>query len=327
MPTVMHHLRAIMDLFTSEEQIRCIWQKVSKCVSTNANHAVTLVNIPQDMMVQVMKHKKKIEQDSGSQLICEQRDHTLTMVGKGADILTGFRFLNEQIPSIFSYIPRSSEDIALANSKEISIRPVAEHSKITLCLRWFVGDCQPYQKDQCTFGGLESHSPVICKFFQNNQCTKGNDCQRRHIPTEGGNNPKITLCSRWFVGECQLFQNGRCTEGSHSPEICSFFQIGECKKRTSCQKRHVKTPLMVVVPVVPVVLGACRFGLACHSLKAGGSVCAFQHPPAGDTDISGSDLKQCQWGITCHGYKSKACPFQHSMVTILPNNLESIFPT
>jgi len=127
-----------------------------------------------------------------------------------------------------------------------------------------------------------------CKYFQQNNCTRGDQCQFRHDPLPS-NPPR--LCSYFLRGSCQYGTNCHnnhnasqsATNVHGSPTRCTFYLSNTCTKGSSCMFLHDLlidgTPPHTIKestgkgPSSP--FGPCKFFSKGYCMK--GTTCPFPH--------------------------------------------------
>ncbi|KAG9065780.1 hypothetical protein KI688_002077 [Linnemannia hyalina] len=79
----------------------------------------------------------------------------------------------------------------------------------------------------------------ICRFFLKGHCSKGNNCQFRHVRTDPS---KAVVCKHWLRGLCKKGDN---CEFLHEynlrkmPECWFYSKYGECNNGTECIYLHI----------------------------------------------------------------------------------------
>lgn len=80
----------------------------------------------------------------------------------------------------------------------------------------------------------------ICRFFLKGHCSKGNNCQFRHVRTDPS---KAVVCKHWLRGLCKKGDN---CEFLHEynlrkmPECWFYSKYGECNNGTECIVCHLR---------------------------------------------------------------------------------------
>jgi hypothetical protein len=131
-----------------------------------------------------------------------------------------------------------------------------------------------------------------CKYFQQNNCTRGDQCQFRHDPLPS-DLPLSShrLCSYFLRGSCQYGTNCRnnhnaspsATNVHASPTRCTFYLSNTCTKGSSCMflhdvlidgtPTHTTKESTVKGPSSP--FGPCKFFNKGQCMK--GTTCPFPH--------------------------------------------------
>lgn len=83
----------------------------------------------------------------------------------------------------------------------------------------------------------------ICRFFLKGHCSKGNNCQFRHVRTDPS---KAVVCKHWLRGLCKKGDN---CEFLHEynlrkmPECWFYSKFGECNNGAECIVSRLDCPL------------------------------------------------------------------------------------
>ncbi|KAG0035692.1 Cleavage and polyadenylation specificity factor subunit 4 [Podila clonocystis] len=103
----------------------------------------------------------------------------------------------------------------------------------------------------------------ICRFFLKGHCSKGNNCQFRHVRTDPS---KAVVCKHWLRGLCKKGDN---CEFLHEynlrkmPECWFYSKYGECNNGTECIYLHID-PESKIKDCPWYARGFCKHGPNCR---------------------------------------------------------------
>ncbi|GJJ76663.1 cleavage and polyadenylation specificity factor subunit 4 [Entomortierella parvispora] len=103
----------------------------------------------------------------------------------------------------------------------------------------------------------------ICRFFLKGHCSKGNNCQFRHVRTDPS---KAVVCKHWLRGLCKKGDN---CEFLHEynlrkmPECWFYSKFGECNNGAECIYLHID-PESKIKDCPWYARGFCKHGPNCR---------------------------------------------------------------
>ena len=108
----------------------------------------------------------------------------------------------------------------------------------------------------------------ICRFFLKGHCSKGNNCQFRHVRTDPS---KAVVCKHWLRGLCKKGDN---CEFLHEynlrkmPECWFYSKYGECNNGTECiVSLSMASLFFFCLVLLAFRFQSCDFGRGKVSLK------------------------------------------------------------
>ncbi|KAG0267070.1 Cleavage and polyadenylation specificity factor subunit 4 [Mortierella polycephala] len=112
----------------------------------------------------------------------------------------------------------------------------------------------------------------ICRFFLKGHCSKGNNCQFRHVRTDP---TKAVVCKHWLRGLCKKGDN---CEFLHEynlrkmPECWFYSKYGECNNGAECIYLHID-PESKIKDCPWYARGFCKHGPNCRHKHTRKVVC------------------------------------------------------